>query len=107
MNVGLVPSLANTAVAQNSGATVDRAKQDAGHFQRQVASTQQAADAAGIGHTNEEHGASDRDADGRRLWEFSNPAPSDEGSEAPTDPNAPRQSRDPNDDRGTQIDFTA
>lgn len=106
MNVGLIPSLANTAVAQSTGATVDRAKHDAANFQQQVQSTQLAAEAAGIGHTHEEHETGDRDADGRRLWEFPNHATGEEEQGA-ADGTAPRQSRDPAGESGTQIDFTA
>jgi hypothetical protein len=68
-SLGIAGGLAGSPLAQKTGAAADRAKQDSVHHQRQVDSTQQAADAAGIGQTHEEHEASERDADGRMPWE--------------------------------------
>jgi hypothetical protein len=68
-SLGIAGGLAGSPLAQTTGAAVDRAKQDTVHHQRQVDSTQQAADAAGIGQTHEEREASERDADGRMPWE--------------------------------------
>lgn len=79
-SLGIAGGLAGSPLAQKTGAAVDRGKQDAVHHQRQIESTQQAADAAGIGQTHEEHEASERDADGRMPWERQEPTP--EGEQA-------------------------
>ncbi len=68
-SLGIAGGLAGSPLSQTTGAAVDRAKQDTAHHQRQVESTQQAADASGIGQTHEERETSERDADGRMPWE--------------------------------------
>lgn len=105
-SLGGAGPLAGSQLAQSSGATVDRAKQDSASFQRQVDSTRQAADASGIGHTTEDHQTSDRDADGRRAWERAvksdQALPDEEQS-----PSEEIKGKDPSGDAGTLLDFTA
>jgi hypothetical protein len=105
-SLGVAGPLAGSALAQSSGTTVERAKQDAASFQRQVDSTRQAADASGIGQTTEDHQTSDRDADGRTPWEQ---APRDGAASSETEepPIEEQKSKDPTGDAGTMLDLTA
>lgn len=67
-SLGIVGSLAGAPLAQKT-AEVDKTQRDAADAARQVDAAAKAESAAGIGETQEESQASERDADGRRLWE--------------------------------------
>ena len=72
MNISQLGIVTN-AVLQNSQsrvAEVDRVKHEQSVKARETEVAQQAEQAEGIGVTHEEAAAGDRDADGRRLWEF-------------------------------------
>ena len=73
MNVGpmsgVVGSAAGAPLSQTAGSETERAQKDSSAHQRQVEKDKKAADAAGIGQTEEDQGTSERDADGRRFWE--------------------------------------
>jgi hypothetical protein len=104
-SLGLIGSLAGTPLAQAKGSDVDRNKEGAGNHQRQVDSVERASAAAGIGLTQEDSQTSDRDADGRRLWEV-DPHSASSG-EATTDASAeaPR-SKDPEGIAGQSLDLS-
>jgi hypothetical protein len=110
-SLGISGGLAGSPLSQKSGASVDRAKQDTAHGQRQAESTQRAADAAGIGRTHEEHEASDRDADGRMLWERQEKQGEEskaaDGNDAATGDGSqqPPVVRDPKGESGGQLDL--
>jgi hypothetical protein len=75
MSIGSLPSIvvsaAGTSLAQ-AKAEVERTNVEVGAQQRQVFNAQKAESAAGIGETDgQDHETSERDADGRRLWEAS------------------------------------
>lgn len=67
-SLGIIGSLASTPLAQK-GPEADKVQREALDRARQVESESQAEMAAGIGQTEEESQASERDADGRRPWE--------------------------------------
>lgn len=67
-SLGIVGSLAGTALTQKA-AEVDKTQRDAADAARQTDASARAESAQGIGQTEEESEASERDADGRRLWE--------------------------------------
>ncbi len=70
--MGFFSSIAATPLSQSKGSDADRAAQDAAGQTAQAANATKAENAAGIGQTDgEEHGAAERDADGRRLFEKS------------------------------------
>jgi hypothetical protein len=74
MNVGIsggIPaSIAGAPMAQIAGSETDRAKGETAAQARAQSSADKAEKAAGIGATDgEDHTTSDRDADGRRMWE--------------------------------------
>jgi len=67
-SLGIVGSLAGTALTQKA-AEVDKTHRDAADAARQTDAAQRAESAEGIGQTEEESQAGERDADGRRMWE--------------------------------------
>jgi hypothetical protein len=74
MSIGFVPGLIGSAagapLAQSKGSEIERSQQDAGSQKRTADSTKKADAASGIGQTSEDQETSDRDADGRRIWEI-------------------------------------
>lgn len=109
MNVGvatgLPASFAGIPVAQTGGAEIDRTRTEAAALRRAEAADAQAEKAAGIGETDgEDHQTDDRDADGRRPWEFG-PAPTAVSQNA-LEAEEPRQSKDLSGEAGGQLDLT-
>ena len=101
---GVVGSAAGTSLSQTAGSETERAK-DSLNQQRQVDANQKAELATGIGQTEQDEESSERDADGRRLWE----APAKPGKDQPKaedDAAQSRQSKDPTGQSGTKLDLT-
>ncbi|MGL4513092.1 MAG: hypothetical protein ACRCT8_08355 [Lacipirellulaceae bacterium] len=67
---GIVSSVAGAPLSQTHGSAAERARQDATSVERSADADRRAEGAAGIGRTEGDQQASDRDADGRRAWEF-------------------------------------
>jgi hypothetical protein len=102
---GIVTSAAGAPLSQTTGSETERVQKDALHQQRQTDTSQQAERAAGIGQTDEDQQSSERDADGRRLWET--PAkPQEKSAKEETAPIVVRQCKDPSGQSGTQLDLT-
>jgi len=110
MNVGpmsgMLGSAAGAPLSQTKGSETERAQKDAVARQRQADSDKKAEKASGVGETTEDQGVSERDADGRRLWEQPG-----KGEETAEDPNAatsepPRQAKDPSGSSGNSLDLT-
>lgn len=81
MSVGPSTFAASLAsLSQARGSETERTQHDSAAKERQITSDRQAESAAGVGTTEGDEAAGDRDADGRRLWERP-PAPK------PTEPN--------------------
>ncbi len=101
-------------LSQPQSADADRTAQEVSEQEREHDADTKAENAAGIGQTDgEEHGANQRDADGRRLWE-KNTAPSDAASDAAADEPAEdaegashptHASRDATGQSGNQLDL--
>lgn len=92
---------AGTPLAQNRG-EVDQSKQTGDAQTRRVALDRQASTAAGIGEADgENHEASERDADGRRVWEITEKRKQEE--EQTEDPCV---GQDPHGDLGRIIDLS-
>lgn len=66
---GVIGSAAGTALSQTKGATTERAAADAQAKATTDELDLKAEKASGIGQTEGDQEASDRDADGRRMWE--------------------------------------
>jgi len=102
---GLIGSAAGAPLSQTAGSEAERAQKESLAQHRQITAQQQAELAAGIGQTQQDQESSERDADGRRLWEA--PAkPSKETSDDGPNETPPRQSKDATGQSGTQLDLT-
>ncbi len=106
--MGFFGSIAATPLSQSRGSDVERASQESTGQSAQTASETKAENAAGIGAADgEEHGAAERDADGRRIWEK---APNKKRTAAPAAdvPAEPPSalSKDPSGTSGNQLDLT-
>jgi hypothetical protein len=96
---GLIGSAAGVPLSQTSGSETERTGREGAAQQRALDGVERSEKAAGIGTTEQDQEASERDADGRRLWE----APPDKKQEGDEHP---RQSRDATGQCGTQLDLT-
>ncbi|HVX16379.1 MAG TPA: hypothetical protein VHC22_34655 [Pirellulales bacterium] len=92
MSVGpttFAASLAATSL-QARGSETERAQLDTAAKERRIDGDRKAENAAGVGTTEGDEATSDRDADGRRLWERpptrSGASATDETPEGPKDP---------------------
>ena len=104
---GVVGSFAGTGLAQTKGSDVDRAAQDTRNAERRAASDAKATDAAGIGTTDGEgHETHDRDADGRRQWEFNRPPEAATPQTVDTPAVEPARVKDPTGVAGNELDLT-
>ena len=71
---GIAGSAAGTSLAQTRGSEIDRIQRENTARELLTRSQQKAEMAAGIGQADgDNHQAAERDADGRRLWEFPQP----------------------------------
>ena len=104
---GIVASAAGTPLSQTAGAEVERTQRDVASFQRQVDGDERTEQAAGIGQTDADQETTERDADGRRLWESQEKNERGKG-DAPADDeqSLSKQSKDPTGQSGTKLDLT-
>ncbi|HID77828.1 MAG TPA: hypothetical protein EYP56_17750 [Planctomycetaceae bacterium] len=102
---GLPASAAGSPLAQTRSSDVERTQQEHLSTERRIQSDQKAQNASGIGETDgEDHQATERDADGRRLWEES--PRRERGPEAEPQEEVPPQSRDASGQRGNLLDLS-
>jgi hypothetical protein len=104
-SLGLLGSAAGTPLSQTAGSEAERAQKDSLAQSRQVDANQKVELAAGIGQTEQDQESSERDANGRRLWE----AQEKDKKEADEDQAAEttlRQSKDATGQSGTKLDLT-
>jgi hypothetical protein len=101
---GLVGSAAGVPLSQSAGSDTERLQKDALNQARDSDAHEKAERAAGIGQTDEDQASSERDADGRRLWEAPANAAKNGKENEPTEPNL-RQSKDATGQSGTQLDL--
>jgi hypothetical protein len=108
MNVGMTTSVlgsaAGTAASQTAGAETERAQKDTAARERLVDGQNKSERAAGIGTTDEDQQASERDADGRRLWEAPGKKKSDSEEADAGEPQ--RRAKDPTGMSGNVLDLT-
>ena len=104
--MGMAGSIAG-GLPQIRTADAGRAEKESADQTRQTKSDQQAEAAAGVGETAQDEKASDRDADGRRLWEAM-PEQASESDEAKEDakPEEIPRSKDPTGASGGQLDLS-
>lgn len=96
---GGLPQIRNAEAGHAEKQTTDQA--------RQTKSDQQAEAASGVGETTQDEKASDRDADGRRLWEATAEQTTDsEEANVEELPHETPQSKDPTGVSGGQLDLS-
>lgn len=103
-SLGIVGSLAGTALTQKA-AEVDKTQRDAADASRQTDAADRAEMAEGIGQTEEDAQAGERDADGRRLWERQGKQPPESETTDASTP-APPLAKDPAGIAGGVLDLT-
>jgi hypothetical protein len=100
---GVIASAAGVPLAQSKGSDVERVSQEVGAQHRSITNERKAEAAAGIGEADgENHQTGERDADGRRPWEF----PAAKQNPAEDASKNPPLSRDPSGDSGNAIDLS-
>lgn len=98
-----IGSFAGAPLAQTKGSEIDRTRQETVKQEFRLREQMSADDAAGVAAADgEEKRAEDRDADGRRLWEFNEQQANKD--DFATEP--PRQSIDPEGLCGGQLDLS-
>ena len=102
---GIVSSAAGAPLSQTTGAESERTQKEISARQRLADSQEKSERAAGIGTTEQDQEVSDRDADGRRLWEATQKKdrlelPDSQGD----DQNIPK-SKDPSGESGNTLDL--
>ena len=105
---GVVGSAAGAPLSQTAGSETERTQRESAAQNRTTDANQRAENAAGIGQTHEDQESSERDADGRRLWEApgkrrDNQQEQHAGTESGTHA---RQSKDASGQSGTRLDLT-
>ncbi len=103
-SLGIIGSLATTASAQRT-ADVERVERETSDQARVAASNARAARAGGVDEPQEESEISDRDADGRRPWEFPAHTPVVEAATEPEEVPAPI-AKDPRGEAGNELDIS-
>jgi hypothetical protein len=102
-SLGILSSLATTGFAQRA-ADIERVERDTADQARASDSQEKAETAAGVGEPEKESAIGDRDADGRRPWEFLDHRQHREATDAP--PSEEHTARDPHGDAGNLLDIS-
>lgn len=101
--LGPIVSAAGSPLAQSKGSELERTQNEVAGQERKTEVGRQAENAAGIGAADgDNHETSERDADGRRLWEappHAQPADSADGRE-------PLRAKDPTGQSGGRLDLS-
>ena len=101
--LGNIGSLAAAPATQRTSDT-DKTQAAASEKARGDAAAEYAEKASGIGETREESEAGDRDADGRRLWEFAQP--NEDTAEAEAETVTEAKAKDPTGSAGRNLDLS-
>src|SRR3954447_18975617 len=105
---GVVGSAAGTSLSQTAGAETERSQRDTAAQHRQINGNERSEKASGIGQTEQDQESSERDADGRRLFERPGKQTKGTKDEPPGDEalSLSKQSKDPTGLSGTKLDLT-
>ena len=106
-SLGIVAGLAGTPLTQRA-AELEKAERESADKAREIKAEQRAEQSAGIGQTEEDSQAGERDADGRRPWEHPSakqPAAGDTAADVVAEV-APSRTKDPTGERGGELDLT-
>jgi hypothetical protein len=100
---GAISSAAGSPLSQTKGAETERTQKDSAARERAVDGQNKSEKASGIGTTEEDQQAGERDADGRRLWEATGMKKEAAGAEG-GEPE--RRAKDPTGMSGNALDLT-
>ena len=105
---GIVGSAAGVPLSQTKGSEVEKTQRDTSNQQRKAENDSAAELAAGVGHTEEDQQATERDADGRRPWEVDKKESDAANDEAASqfESQSRRQSKDTTGQSGHSLDLT-
>lgn len=104
---GILGSVAGGPLSQSAGSEAERAQRESSAQRGHVDGDQRAERAAGIGQTEHDQESTERDADGRRLWEQTKHLAQADGSQGESAAaGLGRQSRDSTGQSGTRLDLT-
>ncbi|MGE3776161.1 MAG: hypothetical protein AB7F89_03170 [Pirellulaceae bacterium] len=103
--LGTVGSVTTGQLQQLRAVETDRTAREATRDATVANANRRAENAAGVGEMEQESAVSERDADGRRLWERPDPTAPDEEADSASGPTAVA-SLDPSGDSGTLLDLT-
>jgi hypothetical protein len=103
-SLGIVGSMAGTQLPQRAAET-DRTERQSVDQGRTTQADERAENAAGIGQTEEDSQTSERDADGRRLWERPQGKAQESPIAAPATDAAAVLSKDPSGACGNELDL--
>ena len=100
---GIFAGAAGAPLAQTAGSETERTQRDGVIRERRIATAQSAEMAEGIGTTDEDQEASERDADGRMFWQQHDPQ-----NELPNNDEhqVTRQAKDTTGASGNSLDLT-
>ena len=101
----MIGSVAGTPMSQAKGTDTDKNAQDTVDQSRESKTAEKAEQAAGVGQTEQDEQASERDADGRRLWEDTGDGSTTENTQEDS-PQGSALSKDPTGQSGTQLDLS-
>lgn len=109
---GILGSAAGAPLSQTKGSETERAARDGASRDAKVQGDKLTEKMSGVGQASEGEGATDRDADGRKLWE--GPPEGHEEEQAGDEKESPKSagvvsdphlSKDPNGISGSQLDL--
>ncbi len=105
---GVQGSAAGAPLSQTKGSETEKAQQQVATSERRADAADKSERASGIGTTEEDQQSSDRDADGRRMYEDDDPTTGETGPPATSEPvptaETPK-SKDPTGQAGSQLDL--
>jgi hypothetical protein len=108
MNVGVTSGLAGSAagtpLSQTAGAETERSQKDSAVRERLIDGQNKSERASGIGTTEQDQQADERDADGRRLWEATGKQKKAHEDQPTDEPD--RRAKDPTGLSGNALDLT-
>jgi hypothetical protein len=101
---GALTSAAGAPLSQTAGAEAERTQKDSSVQQRITDAQAMSEKASGIGQTEQDSEASERDADGRRLWEDTGKKKKEDASAEQSE--TQRQAKDASGMSGNSLDLT-
>lgn len=101
---GIAQSFASSSLTLAKGADADRAAAEVAEQVTAIEANEKSDNTAGLGEAEEQSGASERDADGRRMWELPHKQAEEEAS-ANVAPPGVSPVKDASGQRGTQLDL--